>query len=102
VGQRAENTIALIFHELATNAAKYGASSNEEGALAVTWATDTQDIRLSWKEAGGPVVQPPTKASFGSVLVDTTIKRIGGEIAYEWHPQAMQANLRLPLQALSL
>jgi two-component sensor histidine kinase len=100
VGERSTNSVALIFHELATNAAKYGALSNDTGAIAVEWTVDSKDIKLSWKEAGGPVTTPPANAGFGSRLIATTVQGVGGSIEYEWKPDGLNAHLRMPVSAL--
>jgi two-component sensor histidine kinase len=66
--------VALSLHELMTNAAKYGALSNECGRVIVAWKvekTNTDDVlRLMWQEEGGPLVVPPTRRGFGSTLFD--------------------------------
>jgi two-component sensor histidine kinase len=66
VGERATNNLALIFHELATNAAKYGALSVESGSVAVEWVADDRDVRLQWRETGGPVTNTPSGVGFGA------------------------------------
>jgi two-component sensor histidine kinase len=61
VGERATNSLALLFHELATNAAKYGSLSIDQGAVEIEWNADEKDIRLQWREAGGPTTTPPER-----------------------------------------
>jgi two-component sensor histidine kinase len=100
VGERATNNIALIFHELATNAAKYGALSSESGSIAVDWTVDDEDIVLTWKEAGGPVTKPPTTTGFGSRLVTTTVQSVGGDVHHDWASGGLSTRIRLPLPAL--
>lgn len=100
VGQNATNSLALVFHELATNAAKYGSLSRQDGSVAVQWSADDSNVELLWKEAGGPVTTPPTASGFGTRLVATTIERIGGRIDYDWQPNGLLARVSLPLQAL--
>jgi two-component sensor histidine kinase len=100
VGEKATNSLALIFHELATNAAKYGALSSDKGSIAVDWTTDGKDIRLSWKEAGGPVTKAPIETGFGSRLIQSTVEGVGGTIEYEWKPDGVRAQFRLPVTAL--
>jgi two-component sensor histidine kinase len=58
VGERATNSLALLFHELATNAAKYGSLSVDQGAVEIEWEADEKDIRLQWREA--PEAPPPS------------------------------------------
>jgi two-component sensor histidine kinase len=100
LGEQATNNLALVFHEMATNASKYGALSNETGSVAVDWAADATHVQFLWREAGGPVTTPPSTTGFGTKLVATTIERIGGAIDYDWQPQGLTARLKLPLHAL--
>jgi PAS domain S-box-containing protein len=64
-------TMALVFHELATNAVKYGALSSDRGRVDITWTFDEADerLRLTWAESDGPPVAPPTRVGFGSRLI---------------------------------
>jgi two-component sensor histidine kinase len=70
-------TFTLLLHELATNAAKYGALSNEKGSVAVTWAMagrgSDRHLTFRWEERGGPPVQPPSGEGFGSALLRAAI-----------------------------
>jgi two-component sensor histidine kinase len=69
-------TLALVFHELATNAAKYGALSVEGGKVHVDWTLEGADnrLRMTWVETGGPRVQPPTRRGFGSRLIERALR----------------------------
>lgn len=69
-------TMALVFHELATNAVKYGALSNETGWIELAWSLDTTSNRLtlSWVETGGPAVAPPARKGFGSRLIERGLR----------------------------
>jgi two-component sensor histidine kinase len=102
VGERATNNVALIFHELATNAVKYGALSSPNGSIAVEWSLDVKDLKLTWKEAGGPPPKPPNAIGFGSRLVAATIEGAGGSLHCDWEPTGLRATVRMPLQALKL
>ena len=101
LGERAVNNIALVFHELATNAAKYGALTEDSGRVAVDWQTDGGMIAVAWRETGGPVVSAPTRKGFGSTLVERTIAGHGGTVAYDWSSSGLVARIRLPLGAIS-
>jgi PAS domain S-box-containing protein len=89
--------IAMVLHELATNAAKYGALSADSGALSVAWTADGDSLRLTWTERGGPPVEPPSRHGFGSTLLRGTIERqLGGEIEVRWEREGLSAALRIP------
>jgi two-component sensor histidine kinase len=100
VGGLTTNNLALVFHELATNAAKYGSLSSERGSVAVVWRADNSNIVVSWKEAGGPPVTSPDAKGFGSRLVASTIAGMGGRIDYDWTTAGLAVNFTLPLGAL--
>jgi len=69
-------TMALVLHELATNAVKYGALSAEAGRITLTWTFDpaTERLRMTWAETGGPPVTPPTRRGFGSRLIERALR----------------------------
>lgn len=102
IGQRSTNSVALIFHELATNSAKYGSLGAEDGSVQVDLSTDGKDVRVSWVEAGGPVTTPPAKTGFGTQLINATVQGSGGEIEYQWEDAGMRANLRMPILSLKM
>jgi two-component sensor histidine kinase len=101
VGERATNSLALLFHELATNAAKYGALSVDHGSVEIEWETDEKDIRLRWREAGGPVTTPSDKQGYGTRLVNFTMQQLGGKIDYDWRPEGLVARIQLPISSLN-
>jgi len=69
VGPKTAANLAMAIHELATNAAKYGALSGEKGTVTVNWTFDGPRLRLVWQERGGPPVEPASQRGFGSVLL---------------------------------
>jgi two-component sensor histidine kinase len=78
--------MSLALHELATNAAKYGALSCAEGHVSVQWGVQDGMLRLDWEESGGPPVAPPTRKGFGSrLLEDLVVRDLGGatKLAYD-------------------
>ena len=79
-------TMALAFHELATNAAKYGALSKPDGRIAVSWRTIGGEVRITWIEFGGPPVASPTRLGFGLDLVDSLVKSFDGLRKTEFLP----------------
>jgi two-component sensor histidine kinase len=91
----------MAFHELATNAAKYGALSTAEGRLEVCWTVDrTVDppaVELFWSEHGGPPVKPPARRGFGTRLVEQGLAReLDGEVELHYEPEGLQGKIRLP------
>ncbi len=94
--------LALVLHELMTNAAKYGALS-ADGAVLVNWRLDPEgDLLLDWVESGGPPVVAPTRRGFGSVIIETSIPHdLGGaaEVTYPFHGFA--AHFRIPARHVS-
>ncbi len=95
---RAFSVLALVVHELATNAAKYGALSRESGRVTLGWSRAvTGDCQIEWRESGGPQVAPPSRTGFGTALVSRSIPfDLGGrsDIAYE--PAGVVARLTIP------
>jgi two-component sensor histidine kinase len=95
---KAAVTISMLLHELATNAAKYGALSVPEGRLDVAWALAAGELRLDWREQGGPPVAPPQQAGFGSRLIRTTVERdLLGRIALDYRPEGLAVSAAFPL-----
>lgn len=93
---RATNAMALAFHELATNAVKYGALSNDRGRVDVSWRLlPDGGFELVWQESGGPPVSPPTRQGFGSTLINkVTCREIGGEARMDFPVTGARITLR--------
>jgi light-regulated signal transduction histidine kinase (bacteriophytochrome) len=100
---RAFSVMALVLHELSTNAAKYGALSSSTGQLDVTWQlTADGDCELVWKESGGPKVSPPTREGFGTVLIGRSVPYdLGGDSNIEYAASGVQARFLLPAKHVS-
>ena len=96
LGPQTVTTFALIIHELATNAAKYGSLSVEEGRLRVTWACDVGTLTLKWEETGGPpVAGSPMSEGFGTVLSNHSVRvQLGGSLAHEWNASGFRCSCR--------
>jgi two-component sensor histidine kinase len=89
--------IALILHELATNAAKYGALGHSDGKLLVSW-TISDLLQLEWSEREGPAHSTPTSTGFGGTLVKRTVEgQFKGTIEYRWKPHGLDIEIRIPL-----
>jgi PAS domain S-box-containing protein len=91
-------TLALALHELATNAAKYGALSSLHGRVNLTWQQAADQLELEWQEDGGPVVQVPAARGFGTRSVIASIEsQLGGRAQFDWRPAGLCCRLSVPL-----
>jgi PAS domain S-box-containing protein len=97
---KATQNLGLAFHELCTNAIKYGALSQPEGRVAVHWevgADPEGSLDLVWTEAGGPPVKPPRRSGFGRVVSEKMLARaLGAEVTTDFAPSGLVWRLRLP------
>jgi PAS domain S-box-containing protein len=90
-------TIALALHELATNAAKYGALSAGAGRVDLSWRLDDGRLELSWTESGGPQIRPPDRRGYGSRAIVAGIERqLGGIVNFDWQPGGLRCTLAVP------
>jgi PAS domain S-box-containing protein len=103
LGARAVTTFALILHELATNAAKYGALSVEEGNLRITWECLDDVLILKWEESDGPAVRgPPESEGFGTVISNHSVReQFGGTLFHKWDLKGLSVELSVPMERLS-
>jgi PAS domain S-box-containing protein len=82
--------IAMTLHELATNAAKYGALSRPGGELRVGWSDLAHgELCLSWAETGGPSMQKPEREGVGSRIIEAMMGRQNGKVHYEWREEGL-------------
>jgi PAS domain S-box-containing protein len=89
--------VALALHELATNAAKYGALSCAAGQVAVGWTLDGRTLALRWVETRGPRVRPPTVQGFGTRILSASIRQqVGGNVDWDWRPEGLHCTLSIP------
>lgn len=97
VGYEAATTLAMVIHELATNAVKHGALSTHAGSLDITSKADETDLYLIWSENGGPELsEPPKMDGYGSQLLDRSVSsRFRGHLDYDWQPTGLVATLRM-------
>src|SRR5213079_1555470 len=90
--------LSMILHEIATNAAKYGALSNDTGTVTLDWEileeSDGRKLRLIWTEAGGPHVTAPVQRGFGSRLIERSARdQLGGEATVDFLPRGVACTL---------
>lgn len=96
IDAQAAQSLALVIHELATNASKYGALSRPLGRLSVSWSfEDAGVLRLTWREDAGVAVAAPTQRGFGSTLIASAVKQLGARIEHTWRPQGLKVRLDL-------
>ena len=86
--------LSLATHELATNAAKYGALSNDTGRVAMTWRVEDGAFAFEWVESGGPPVTPPGSRGFGSKLIERIVASyFEGEGRVDFDPSGIRFRL---------
>ncbi len=100
---QAATSVALLFHELATNAAKYGALSRTGGRVDLATRREEDRFILTWIETGGPPVsEAPTRTGFGSSLASLSVEgQLGGRLVRDWRPEGLRILVDLPATALS-
>ena len=82
--------IAIVLHELATNAAKYGALSGVEGQVTLDWSQAADGLlTLHWTEKGGPPVKAPTRHGFGGRVIERMIGDLKGKVHFDWRPEGI-------------
>jgi len=97
-------SLSIALHELATNAAKYGALSAEGGTVRVAWdvardAGGVEMLKLTWTESGGPPVDPPTRQGFGSRLIERSLAaELGGEANIDYRRDGVVATISTPIE----
>ena len=104
VGAKAVTGLALVLHESATNAVKYGALSRPDGSIHVTWDASGDALRLDWDEIGGPEINlRPQARGFGSILAERSVTgELGGQIEHDWRRNGLRLKLSIPLERLAV
>ncbi|MEP6998245.1 MAG: chemotaxis protein CheB [Betaproteobacteria bacterium] len=102
IGGDAVTSLALVLHELATNAAKYGALSTSRGQVHISWTVDKNKLRLTWVERGGPPVSgAPKREGFGSLLARRSINgQLSGDLAFDWDPEGLTVHVSALMERL--
>ncbi|MGH6956541.1 MAG: ATP-binding protein, partial [Caulobacteraceae bacterium] len=103
LGPNAAVTLAMAFHELATNAAKYGALSAPAGRVDVAWTAScgaAEVLEIVWTESGGPPASAPERRGFGARFLERALGReFDGEVELCFAPAGLVCRIRLPLSA---
>jgi two-component sensor histidine kinase len=95
--------LGMILHELASNALKYGALSVPDGHVRLNWALEgigpQRRLTVSWREVGGPKVEPPPREGFGMILIRRSLaKTLSSTVEHEFRPEGVVASITLPLE----
>jgi PAS domain S-box-containing protein len=93
---RRAQTLALAVHELATNAAKYGALKTSSGKVRLTWRDDEKGLIFEWLESGGPRVTAPDTQGYGTRVIRASLEQLGGEAVFDWRAAGLCCTLSLP------
>jgi two-component sensor histidine kinase len=103
VGGAAVTGLALVLHEFATNAAKYGALSASTGRVEIEWSVSAETLQLTWREKDGPAVEnSPANHGFGSTLARQTVTAtLSGELTYAWNAEGLSIRLAVPVNRLT-
>jgi two-component sensor histidine kinase/CheY-like chemotaxis protein len=94
--------LAMTFNELCTNTTKFGALSIPSGRVDIAWTTDDekQRMHLTWTERGGPPVQPPTRRSFGTRMMESLGQQLNGQVRLAYDPSGFVYSLDVPLGSI--
>jgi PAS domain S-box-containing protein len=100
IDDRSATPIALLFHELATNSAKYGALSHREGRVSVAMSLAEGELAIEWKESGVSVV-PPEREGFGSRLIALSVEgQLSGKLTRRWESDGLRVSVWIPTRSL--
>jgi len=99
---KATLALGIVFHELATNAVKYGAFSNDVGTILIAWHKETRPdgerLILNWREKDGPTVMAPARKGFGSQVIERGLAlELEGAVRLDYHPQGVTCAIDIPL-----
>ena len=93
--------LGLAFHELATNASKYGALAADAGELAVTWERADGEVRIRWEETGGPPVVEPDRRGFGRILLERLVgTTLNGSVSLDFRAEGLVCEIVFPESGL--
>ncbi len=86
--------VALVLHELATNAAKYGALSQPNGQVSLSWRQSKDGLDLEWRETAGPPIQTPISNGYGTkVIIASVTQQLGGTVTFDWQPTGLRFSM---------
>jgi two-component sensor histidine kinase len=92
----AAQSVAVTLHELATNAAKYGALSAAEGRVDLTWRRDNDGgLVVRWQETGGPSAQAPSRRGFGGRVIEQMVNQLRGTVQFDWRREGLVCEITI-------
>jgi PAS domain S-box-containing protein len=99
---KAALALSMVLHELATNATKYGALLADGGAVDLSWRIDEGQLRLVWRERGGPPAAPTARTGFGTKLIERSLEGdLGGRAEMDFAPDGLVCTMTMPLGAIT-
>ncbi len=102
IDDRSATPLALLFHELATNATKYGALSTDSGTVAIHSRREGDRVVIEWQERGGPAVETPSRLGFGSQLIElSAVRQLAGTVTQRWNRAGLEVEIGFPDSSLS-
>jgi PAS domain S-box-containing protein len=101
LGPKSAVSLSMAVHELCTNAIKYGALSVESGRIDISWTIEHGRFHWRWRERGGPVVRPPTRAGFGSRMIERVLAaQLAGRVTIDYEASGVVCEIDAPLEAI--
>jgi two-component system CheB/CheR fusion protein len=92
--------LGMVFHELTTNALKYGALSKAKGRVAVTWEVEKGRLVITWLERDGPEIAKPNRRGFGTELIERELKSVlGARVTFDYAPEGVEVRISIPYEA---
>lgn len=91
--------IGLLLHELTTNAVKYGAWSRPGGRIEIEWRREGEEVVLNWRERGAEIARPPERQGFGSLLMTSSARQLGGSVERDFTPEGAAITIRFRPEA---
>jgi two-component sensor histidine kinase len=90
---KSAQSIAILLHELTTNAVKYGALSLPSGRLLIEWSRGETQLVIRWSEADGPPVKPPCREGFGTRVIGRVVHDLEGKLQFDWNPDGLACEI---------
>ena len=102
MGPQAAQGMAMVVHELSTNAAKHGALSSSAGKVMIQWRVGPQAVVFRWTETDGPPCREPARAGVGATVIARALAQLGAQVTYAWPPTGLVVEVTLPRAAVAI